>query len=438
MKTLPLTTVDALVADRLNLSRPLTRKSVEQKQMELLRATIDHVCRNSSLYKKRLAGLELSSLTTFCDLQKIPFLTSSDIVVDGHKLHCVSQSEVVRIITMDTSGSTGKPKRFSFTAADLEATSDFFLRGMASLVDQTDRVLVLLPFTIEASVGELLIAALASGGILAQGLWPPTDAQSVARLIQKENITSVVGLPQQLLALSGAVPKDQLKTMLLCSDYAPDVLRKRIEKNCGCETFLHYGATESGLGGGVECSCHLGTHIRESELLIEIIDPETGEQVVDGMEGEVVLTTLGREAMPLIRYRTGDIACLDRSQCLCGGITARLCTIYGRRNSCVMSDGFVLCSQDLDDILFQLPGLLDYRVTLAGDCAETLGFEFIASHSEKNEKGDTVAREMKRLLIAVPEIARLIESGKLLFEKFQQVESFAPAHTLKRTILDIR
>jgi phenylacetate-CoA ligase len=231
------------------------------------------------------------------------------------------------------------------------------------LVEQTDHVLVVMPFETEASVGELLIATLAVGGIPAQGLWPPPDAKSIAHLICHENITSVVGLPQQLLALSGAVPKGQLKTMLLCSDYAPDVLRKRIEKNCGCETFLHYGATESGLGGGVECSVHCGTHIRESELLIEIIDPETGEQLPDGEEGEVVLTTLGRQAMPLIRYRTGDIASLDRSQCLCGGVTARLCNIYGRRNSCVMSDGFVLCSQDLDDIFFQVSG---FRFQVSG------------------------------------------------------------------------
>jgi phenylacetate-coenzyme A ligase PaaK-like adenylate-forming protein len=435
-KTMSQTTVDALVAERLNLSLPLERKKVEQKQMELLQATIEHARSNSSLYKKRFSGLTLSLLVTARDVEKIPFLTSADIVERGHQLHCVSQSEVVRIITMHTSGSTGKPKRFSFTASDLEATSDFFLRGMASLVDPSDHVLVLLPFETEASVGELLIAALAVGGISAQGLWPPTSTKSIAELISYENITSVVGLPQQLLALSEELPRGdgdgQLKTMLLCSDYAPAVLRKRIEKNCGCETFLHYGATESGLGGGVECSCHCGTHIRESELLVEIIDPVTGTQLPDGEEGEVVLTTLGREAMPLIRYRTGDIASLDTSQCLCGGITARLCNIYGRRNSCFLSDGCVLCSQELDDVLFQIPGLLDYRVTLDNSGVDSLNFEYISS------RGDTVGQEMRQLLSDISDIAQLIGSKKLLLEKIQQVESFAQAHTLKRTILDIR
>ncbi len=431
-KNMSQTTVDAMVAGRLNLSLPLERKTLEQKQMELLQTTIEHARTNSSLYKKRFSGFTLSSLVTVKDLQKLPFLTSADIVERGHQLHCVSQSEVVRIITMYTSGSTGKPKRFSFTAPDLEATSDFFDQGMASLVDQSDHVLVLLPFETEASVGELLIAALTIGGIPSQGLWPPTSTKSIAELINRENITSVVGLPQQLLALSEVVPIDQLKTMLLCSDYAPDVIRKRIEKNCSCETFLHYGATESGLGGGVECSCHCGAHIRESELLIEIIDPATGTQLPDGEEGEVVLTTLGREAMPLIRYRTGDIASLDRSQCLCGGITARLCNIYGRRNSCVLSDGFILCSQELDDVLFQISGLLDYRVTLDNNGVDRLNFEFIAS------KSDTVGQEMSRLLKDISDIAQLIGSGKLLLGKFQQVESFAPTHTLKRTILDIR
>ena len=427
------TTIDALVADGLKISFPLIRKELEQAQIERLRRTVEHARRNSVLYKKRFKNLDVDSLGGIKDLAMLPFVTSGDIANLGHQLHCVSQSEVARIITMHTSGSTGKPKRYSFTATDLAATSKFFFHGMASLVGQGDSVLVLLPYETEASVGELLISALLAGGIKAQGLWPPLAAARVTELICKNKITSVVGLPQQLLALSESVPFGQLKSMLLCSDYAPDVLRKRIEQHCGCETFLHYGATESGLGGAVECSEHCGVHIRESDLLIEIIDSRTGQQLSDGVAGEVVLTTLGREAMPLIRYRTGDWASLDKRYCKCGGVTARLCNIYGRLNSCQLSDGSVLNSQALDDILFQVSGLLDYRVTLDNKGVDRLSFEYIATSS-----AGEVGEKIQQIVNNIPEVSCLLESNELRLDNIQQVESFAPTHTLKRTILDLR
>ena len=164
------TTVDALVADRLKISFPLIRKDLEQTQIARLRQTVEHARRNSTFYKKSFKNLDAGSLAGIKNLAALPFVTSDDIANLGHQLHCVSQSEVVRIITMHTSGSTGKPKRFSFTATDLAATSEFFLRGMASLVGQGDSVLVLLPYETEASVGELLISALLRGGIEAKGV----------------------------------------------------------------------------------------------------------------------------------------------------------------------------------------------------------------------------------------------------------------------------
>lgn len=433
MKTITRTTVDQLVVDRLNLSPSFTRKELEETQMSLVRKTVSYARNNSSLYGKCFANIDVDGFQTIADLEYLPFLTATDVINNGYLLHCVSQSEVARIITMHTSGSTGKPKRYSFTAADLATTSEFFLRGMASLVTETDRVLVLMPFETEASVGELLIGALSRGRIFAKGLWPPPDAETISGLITKEKITCVVGLPQHLLTLSEAVPHGKLKSMLLASDYAPESLRSRIEENCGCETFLHYGATESGLGGAVECGEHCGLHIRESDLLLEIIDTKTGRQVVDGEMGEVVLTTLGREAMPLIRYRTGDVAYLDRARCNCGGVTARLCSIYGRLHGCRLADGSLLHHQSLDDILFQVPGLLDYRATLDHKGVDRLAIEYISSSGDRR-----IAETMHQLITNISEISGAEEMGMLHVDNFTHVKRFAPSHTLKRTILDLR
>ena len=436
MKQMMQTPVDALTASGLALFVPLERKELERAQMKELRRTLSYARKNSSFYKNSFSHLDMNSLVEITDLVKLPLISSADVVERGHQLLCVSQSEVARVITMDTSGSTGKPKRFFFTGDDLAATSRFFLHGMTSLVDKTDRVLVLLPFEAEASVGELLIAALLRGEIAAEGHWPPVDALQISQLIIEKKITSLVGLPQQLLALSGAVPYGQIKSMLLCSDYAPVVLRKRIEQNCGCETFLHYGATESGLGGAVECSVHDGVHIREADLLIEIIDPDTKKQLPDGAVGEIVLTTLGRQAMPLIRYRTGDSGSLTRGRCKCGGVTARLGTLYGRLQGCTLSDGVILTSQAMDDLLFQVAGLLDYRLTLEHNGLDRLAIEYLAD--SRDSRIETVERDMYRLLRNMPEISKLLESGDLLLENIQQVGRFAPTHTQKRTILDLR
>jgi hypothetical protein len=427
------TTVDGLVARGLGLSRPLERRQLEQALMEALRRTVKRALAGSSLYRERLSGLDPATLRTRDDLRGIPLLSAADVVSFGHRLLCVSQGLVARVITLRTSGSTGTPKRLFFTAADLQGTMDFFFHGMLTLIKKDARVLVLLPHDQPDSVGELLLRALRQGGIEASGCWPPPLTDAAKQLLRKRRISDVVGLPQHLLALSLESDRGQLRSMLLCSDYAPFALRRRIEENCGCETFLHYGATETGLGGAVECGVHDGCHIRESELLVEIIDPLTGTILSDGEQGEIVVTTLGRQAMPLLRYRTGDLAVLDRSACSCGGVTARLCAIRGRRNGCIPAGGGLLRSQDLDDHLFQISGLLDYRAVLAGQKPERLQVDFLAVSGVEE-----TAAKIERLLLQVPVIRDSLAGGDLIIGELRRVESFAATHTVKRTIVDRR
>jgi hypothetical protein len=297
-----------------------------------------------------------------------------------------------------------------------------------------DRFLALLPFAQPDSTGDLLVRALSGGGVHCAGLWPPPAVRELAALIVEQGYTCLVGLPQHLLALSGELPLGRVRTVLLCSDYAPPALRRRIEEACGCATFLHYGTTETGLGGGVECSAHDGCHLRESDLLVEIVDPHTGEPLPEGETGEVVVTTLGRQAMPLLRYRTGDAARLSTEPCACGGVTARLCDIGGRRTPCVLAGGFGLTSQDLDDTLFGVDGLLDYRATLdVENGVERLGIEILAGQGH-----DPLEDAIGRALRGVPAVAAVLELGTLALGPMRRVEAFSPSHTVKRTIFDQR
>jgi hypothetical protein len=429
--TIPTTPVDELATRRLGISGKLTRKKLEQGQMAALRRTLQHAVAGSALYRQRLAGINIHSLQSLSDLASLPLMSSCDIVANGLRLLAVSQSRIARIITMQTSGSTGPAKRLSFTAADLAATLDFFLAGMRSLVDTRDRVLVLLPFSTADSVGDLLLRALRGGGIRASGHWPP-DGET-AGIISRDRPTCLVGLPQHLLALAEAIGPGLVQSMLLCSDYAAPALRRRIETACGCQTFLHYGATETGLGGAVECAVHNGCHLRESDLLVEIIDPHSGRPLVDGMLGEIVVTTLSREAMPLIRYRTGDSARLERSPCPCGGITARLIDIRGRLDACPLPTGDKLYCQDVDDVLYAIPGLLDYRIIIDAEGPERLHAEILVTGA-----ATAIVEHFRRKILLIPAIRDSVATGRLLLGTIRRVTGFAATHTVKRTILDLR
>lgn len=426
------TPVDALTARRLGLASGWDRAALEAAQIQALQRTLRTAIQKSPWYARRFAGLDPASMRTGADLSGLPFLCASDIADQGHGLLCVSQSEVARIITLHTSGSTGTPKRLYFTRQDLDATEDFFLHGMFSLITPQDAVLAMLPWEQPDSTGDLLLRALTQGGICCAGLWPPKAPQELASLIQKESYTSIIGLPQHLLGLAACLPRGQVRTMLLCSDYAPRALRQRIEQACGCTTFLHYGTTETGLGGGVECTAHAGCHVRESELLVEIIDPDTGQVLPEGELGEVVVTTLGRQAMPLIRYRTKDMARLTTEPCACTGRTARLYDILGRRNTCVLPGEIPLSSQALDDALFGMDGLMDYRATIeAVDGQVHLRLDFLCAPALSLEA------KLHSLLMGLEPIALAVRHG-LRLGPVQRVDVFAASHTIKRTIVDTR
>lgn len=428
-----MTPVDELTARQFSLATPLTRQALELAQLQRLRTTIAGAVKHSPFYRTHLSSLSPAAITSLEDLQNLPLLDADQVRAAGESLLCVSRSRVARVVTLQTSGSTGLPKRLAFSAADLERTLAFFRYGMQALVSSADRVLVLLPWELPDSVGDLLLRALRRDGLYAIGHWPPHPFTAAAELLRRDRITCAVGLPQHLLALATVAGPTRLRSVLLCSDYAAPSVRRRIELLAGCATFLHYGTTESGLGGGVECYCHDGCHLREADLLVEIIDPDNGRPVADGHYGEIVLTTLGRQAMPLIRYRTGDGARLSRETCRCGGITARLYEISGRLGVVTLADGTALSSRELDDLLFDIPDLLDYRITLEAASRDRLRLDYLAYGPAAG-----IDKRIVACLQAIPAIQRSCDAGLLSLGPIQRVPEMTAHHTVKRTILDLR
>ena len=351
-----------------NSPRPFSRGDIDRYQLGKLRATVDYAGSNSPFYRRLLDGRAGSELKTLDDLASFPFTTGVDIRESALRFLCVSQDEITRVVTLNTSGTTGASKRLFFTADDLELTVDFFHHGMSTLVSPGQRVLILLPGEKKDSVGDLLKRGLARMDVEGIVHGPVRDVQRAISDISEFSADCLVGIPTQVLWIArtagAAIPRGRIKSVLLSTDYAPRAIVRELGRLWQCPVFDHYGITETGLGCAVECEALSGYHIREADLYIEIIDPVTGRPCREGQEGEVVLTTLTRRGMPLIRYRTGDISHFIPDPCPCGTVLSRLARVSGRLDGRVPVRGHILTIPDLDEAMFPIEGLINYSAEL--------------------------------------------------------------------------
>ena len=278
-------------------------EALKDYQLRLVNETIDYARRNTPFYRRHLAFLQARPLKSLSDIARIPFTTPSDLARDPFGFLAVRQADVARIVTLRTSASTGNAKRLFFTEEDLELTVDFFHHGMSTLVKPGQRVMVFLPGERADSVGDLLVRGLARMDVRAFAYGPISDPVNAAQAFAAFGAHCLVGIPTQILALvsssDGAAPgKESIKSVLLTTDYVPRAIAETLEKAWDCRVFNHYGMTEMGLGGGVECEALSGYHLRDADLYFEVVDHESGQAVPDGTKGEVVFTTLTRRGMP--------------------------------------------------------------------------------------------------------------------------------------------
>jgi phenylacetate-coenzyme A ligase PaaK-like adenylate-forming protein len=322
---------------------PLSRNELENYQLRALNKTLSHTKLNSAYYRKNLSGC--NALTELRDIEKLPFTTTEDISLRPEDFLCVPASKVSRIVTLETSGTTGAPKRIYFTEDDQELMIDFIANGMKPMVSEGETFLVLMPCEKTGSVGDLVRIGLERFGVsvIPYGLLPfdgNADAE-ILDLIRDKNVLSMLATASaaRRLALAAAranqtanaASAPRLRSVLLSAEYVSNEAVNDIEKVFGCKVFEHYGMTEMGLGGAVSCGVGEGYHVREADLIFEVIDPDTGTVVPDGESGEIVFTTLTREAMPLIRYRTGDFGRWITEPCSCGSVLKRLSRVGDRR-----------------------------------------------------------------------------------------------------------
>lgn len=346
-----------------------SREALEEYQIRQLVSTLHYAKDNSRYYKKLLAQSDIDSIKSISGFNSVPFTYPEDIRNKPTDFLCVSEKEVKRIVTLNTSGTSGEEKRIYFTEEDLNQTIDFFQYGMNCLTDPFDRVLVLLPGKAYGSIGDLLKKALALSHIecIVHGVL--RDPEEVEQIIIGNRISCIVGIPMQILYFSrikSEVFRKFIKKVLLSTDYVPDVLVQELESRFHCAVFNHYGMTEMGYGGGVECQALTGYHLREGDLYFEIINPATGEPAKDGQYGEVVFTTFRRQAMPLIRYRTGDMARFSENFCACGTFLRTMDKVIGRiTNKVVFDNSEEMHLRELDEIILKYSDVLDYTAAFS-------------------------------------------------------------------------
>jgi phenylacetate-coenzyme A ligase PaaK-like adenylate-forming protein len=301
--------------------------------------------------------------------------------------------------------------------------------------------MILLPGDRPNSVGDLLAKALLRMNVFSEIHGFVYNPQSTVDAIINNEINCLVGVPVQVLSLvrcgNGKERlKNKIKAILLTTDHVPKAIVEVLTNSLNCAVYNHYGMTEMGWGGGVECEAHDDYHMREADLFIEIVDPKTGRILPDGKTGEIVITTLSRDGMPLIRYRTGDMSMFHTSICPCGTILKRMKRITNRLSGiiCLSSDTQISMAQ-LDEVLFLIPEILDFEVSLShhdgkNQLAITLN---LISDADR----DTVSVNVKDKIMNIPAILQS-KIQIVIKSKFDYIYPFAISETRKRTILDNR
>jgi len=317
----------------------IAREELESLQFRRLKDTLEKVYKDSPFYRKMFKenGLNPSKFKSLKDLSLIPFTTRQDLRDNfPYGLLSVPLEKVIRLHT--STGTTGKPKAVLFTQKDIDQASELIARSMRMTGAKRDDV-----FQNMMSYGLFTGGLIFHYGAEKLGLLViPAGTGNTERQIQlmRDFKTTVIHItPSYALYLAdvmedmGLDPKHDLSLRIAYLGAEPysEETRVKIQDIFGVDAYNSYGLSEmNGPGVAFECREKEGMHLWEDNFIMEIIDPSTGKVLEDGEEGELVLTSINREAMPILRYRTGDLTYIYPERCRCGRTHRRIARLKGR------------------------------------------------------------------------------------------------------------
>lgn len=329
----------------------VTRESLDALQLDKLNAVLRREKVRGGFYKDLPEHLD-----SLDELQTLPFTTEEDLAQNAPGLLLCSQAEIQRILSDSTSGTTGAAKRVFYTEGDLAGTVELFTAGLGELIFPDSVTMICFPFSGPNGLGELIAEAVTRLGARPLKLGAGLSYEEYGKVMELEQPDTFVGMPVQLLNILRVCGRGSLRRALVSGDACPPAVIRECEALLESRLFPHYGSREMALGGAICCPAHEGMHLRENHVIAEIID-DAGRPLPPGETGELVITTIGMEAMPLIRYRTGDYTRILSEPCPCGSEVLRLDTVKRQ-------GGAELAA--LDEMLFSLPFVADYRAEMCG------------------------------------------------------------------------
>jgi phenylacetate-CoA ligase len=352
----------------------ISRRSLNGLQLKRLKQTVRQADKNIPFYRDYFSKSDFKPkhITSLKDIRRLPFTTRENLRENyPHGMLAVARDQVVRLHT--SSGTTGKPKAIFFTKKDVDRAAELIARCLIMTGIKKDDVLQNM-MTYGLFTGALVMHYGAEKvGVLVIPAGPGNTKRQIA-LMQDFRTTTLHLTPSYALYLAGVI-KDEgldirkdfsLRRAYLGSEPYSEETRKKIEKLLGIDVYNSYGLSEmNGPGVAFECAEKDGMHLWEDNFIMEIIDPETGEELPDGEKGELVLTTLYREAMPILRYRTSDITMIIPDRCRCGRTHRRISRIMGRTDDMIIVRGVNIFPQQIERVLMGVRAVAqNYQIVL--------------------------------------------------------------------------
>ena len=405
----------------------LSRSRLEKLQMERLQQTLAR-CMRIPFYKQRFAacGLRPEDIRTLDDVRKLPFTTKQDLR-DNYPfgLSAVPLEEVVRLHS--SSGTTGTPTVILHTQHDLDEWANAVARCLYMVGLRKGDI-----FQNSSGYGMFTGGLGFQYGAERLGmLTVPAAAGNTKRQIKfitdfgttaLHAIPSYAGRLYEVMEEMGIDPRrdTRLRTLIIGAEPHSDEQRRRIEQMLGVKAYNSFGMSEMcGPGVAFECPEQNGLHIWEDYYIVEIVDPQTLEPVTDGEVGELVLTTINREAMPLLRYRTRDLTRILPGECPCGRHHKRLDRMKGRSDDMMILKGVNIFPIQIENILMQFRELgTDYLITLtnleANDemTVEVELNEFTDDYGFLQRLTKEITRQLKDEILITPRV-KLVPKGSL-------------------------
>ncbi|MDW7732020.1 MAG: phenylacetate--CoA ligase [Methanolobus sp.] len=345
---------------------------LEKMQEKKLKHLVNYVYQHSDFYKKRFdhAGVSPEDIQTLADLQKLPFTYKSDLR-DTYPMgmFCVPNEQLVRFHV--SSGTTGKPTVVGYTRNDIDGWTTSLARAMTSIGVGRDDI-------IQVGYGYGLFTGGLGAHYGAEEIGAtvlPTSSGNTERqieLMQDLNSTVIACTPSYFLFMNEvanqagiSIDNDtDLRVGIFGAEPWSEEMRVRIEQATGIKAYDIYGTSELSGPLFTECQYQDGIHIWADQFLIEVIDPETGEQLKEGERGELVITTLFKEALPLIRYRIGDITVINKQPCRCGRTHPRIMRVLGRADDMLIVRGINVFPGQIESVLMNIPEVGEHFIII--------------------------------------------------------------------------